>query len=548
MRMLELIQRESSVSIIKLSLMAVVAGLTQAMVLAIINSASQAATRDEDSFGQLLMFTATLAGHILSQKYIMQRSTDLIEEVLSNIRLRVANKILGSELQAFEKVGRSRIYSSITKETVTISQAAQPVIVACQSAIMVLFALIYLAYLSWAVFLVTVVLTALGVSIHLQRAKERHVYMQGSIERENDFFDLMTHLLDGFKEVKMSTARSEDLAAHLERVSAGLRDLKVKYGHQFAVNFIFSQTAFYVLIAAIVFLLPGLAATSGEVVVKSTAAILFIVGPLSSLVGSIPVFTGANVAAENIYSLEEELDRGHEDLPRLKEGATLAPVAPFSELEFDRTRFHYMDKNGVPTFSVGPIDLKIRAGETVFIVGGNGSGKSTFLKLLTFLYSPMSGSIKVDGTDIRELDHAQYRNMFAAIFSDYHLFDRLYGVRGVDSTRIEELLKVMELDSKTEWRDDRFTNIDLSTGQRKRLALLASFLEDKPIYVFDEWAADQDPGFRKYFYEVILRDLKRQGKTIIAATHDEKYFGVADTVLKMEYGEFVDGKDGDDHG
>lgn len=190
----------------------------------------------------------------------------------------------------------------------------------------------------------------------------------------------------------------------------------------------------------------------------------------------------------------------------------------------------------------------MRAGEIVFIVGGNGSGKSTFLKLLTFLYSPMGGSIKVDGTDIREMDHSHYRNLFSVIFSDYHLFDRLYGVRGVDDRRVQELLEVMEMESKTEWVDDRFTNIDLSTGQRKRLALVTSFLEDKSIYVFDEWAADQDPGFRKYFYEVILQDLKRQGKTIIAATHDERYFDVADRVLKMEYGQFVDGKDGNGHG
>jgi putative ATP-binding cassette transporter len=542
MKLLKLIQRESAVSIVKLSLMAVLAGLTQAMVLAIINAASAEAVRGGESFGLMLMFIGALGGHIVSQKYIMQRSTDLIEEVLSNIRLRVVSKILNSDLQAFEGVGRSRIYSNITKETVTISQAAQPIIVACQSGIMVLFALIYLGYLSWAVFLVTVTLTLVGVSIHLQRARERRVYLQGALERENEFFDLVTHLLDGFKEVKMSTSRAEALAGHIESVSAALKDLKVKYGHQFAIHFIFSQAAFYVLIAAIVFMLPRLASIPGEVVVKSTAAILFIIGPLTNLIGSVPSFANANVAAENIQSLEEELDRGHEALPRLTEGALNPPVQAFKEIEFDEVRFHYLDKNAVPTFSLGPVDLKLCAGEIVFIVGGNGSGKSTFLKLLTFLYSPMGGSIRVDGTDIREMDHAEYRNMFAAIFSDYHLFDRLYGVRDVDNARIEELLKEMDLESKTRWVGDRFTNIDLSTGQRKRLALLSSFLEDKPIYVFDEWAADQDPGFRKYFYEVILQDLKRQGKTIIAATHDERYFGVADRVLKMEYGEFVDGK------
>jgi len=551
MKLLELIRRESAVSIIKLSLMAVLAGLTQALVLASINAAATAAAGGGDHRGALLLFAIALIAHILSQKYIMQTSTDLVEGVLYNIRLRVADKIRLSELQAFERIGRSRIYSNVTKETITISQAAPGIVIACQSALMVLFALVYLAWLSKAVFLITVILAVVGVAIHLERAKERRGDMQKGLERENEFFDLLTHLLDGFKDVKMSTTRSADLADHLQRVSAALKELKIRYGHQFATHFIFSQTAFYVLIAVIVFILPQMAEESREVVIESSAAILFIVGPMSNFIGSIPAFANANVAAENITDLEEELDQGIEGLRAGRDIAVRAPLLPspwlwsphlnsINEIEFERVRFHYFDKSGIPTFSLGPLDLTIRAGETIFIVGGNGSGKSTFLKLLTSLYFPMGGSIKVDGVDLRDRHLAEYRDLFAVIFADYHLFERLYGVRDVDDRRVQELLKELELDSKTEWRDDRFTNFDLSTGQRKRLALLMSFLEDKPIYVFDEWAADQDPGFRRYFYEVLLSDLKKRGKTIIAATHDDRYFSVADRVLKMEYGNFVD--------
>lgn len=559
MKLVELIRRESAVSFIKLSLIGVLAGLAQALVLALINAASDRAARGANNLALLLLFSLAIITHILSQKYIMQRSVDLVEGVLFSIRLRVADKIRHSELQAFEKIGRSRIYSNITKETITISQAASPIVIACQSGIMVLFALIYLAWLSMAVFLATVVLAIVGISIHLQRARERRADMQRGLERENDFIDLLTHLLDGFKEVKMSTARSEDLAHHMRKVSEEVRDLKIRYGHQFATHFIFSQTAFYVLIGVIVFFLPQMAEATREVVVKSAAAILFIVGPLSNFIGSIPAFANANIAAENITKLEDELDKGHEDVAASTDIAPLRQPLPSSwlwspefksinQIEFDRVRFHYFDKDGIPTFSIGPIDLTVQAGEMIFIVGGNGSGKSTFLKLLTSLYFSMGGSIKVDGVDLRDRNRAEYRDMFSVIFSDYHLFERLYGVRDVDDQRVQELLKEMEMDAKTEWRGDRFTNLDLSTGQRKRLALLTSFLEDKPIYVFDEWAADQDPTFRQYFYEVLLRDLKARGKTIIAATHDEKYFGIADRVLKMEYGNFVDNKTKDAKG
>jgi putative ATP-binding cassette transporter len=555
MKLLELIKRESNVSFVKITLIGVLAGLTQALVLSLINAAaSENAVKEGKNFSLLLMFTAALVGHILSQKYILQTSTELVEAVLSSIRLRVVEKIRASELQSFEKIGRARIYSNVTKETVTISQATPQIVVATQSGIMMFFAMIYLAWLSLPVFFATVVLSVIGVSFHLVRRRERYEYMQKAHSRENEFFELLTHLLDGFKEVKMSTARSEDLVEHIRAVSAALEELKVRYGHQFAVHFIFSQTAFYVLIATIVFLLPQMAETSHEVLAKSTAAILFIIGPLTNFIGSIPAFANANVAAENIFELEEELDKGHEAPTSLStEAAASRRVDPFDEIEFERVLFDYVDNNGQPTFSLAPIDLTIYAGEIVFIVGGNGSGKSTFLKLLTGLYFPTSGRIKVGGIDIRKLDYPEYRNLFAAIFSDYHLFDRLYGVdrlygsRGVDDQHVQVLLKEMDLDSKTQWLDDHFTNLNLSTGQRKRLALLSSLLENKPIYVFDEWAAEQDPSFRKYFYETLLQDLKARGKTIIVATHDEKYFHVADRVMKMEYGQFVSRKDEDSH-
>src|SRR5262249_10774619 len=265
------------------------------------------------------------------------------------------------------------------------------------------------------------------------------------------------------------------------------------HAHIFAVNFIFSQTAFYVLLAVIVFILPPVATTlDHQILVKSTAAILFIVGPLSDFIGSIPIFANANVAAENIFKLEEELDKGHEGAigPRpvsaVQQTTGLSSWSwdkqPIKKLEFNNVRFHYFDKDGAPTFSLGPVNLSLNAGETVFIMGGNGSGKSTFLKLLTALYPPMSGTITVDGASLQEIDHSEYRNNFSVIFSDYHLFDRLYGIRHVNTHRVRELLQTIQLEDKTDWMDDRFSNLDLSSGQRKRLALLVSLIEDSPIY------------------------------------------------------------------
>ena len=186
---------------------------------------------------------------------------------------------------------------------------------------------------------------------------------------------------------------------------------------------------------------------------------------------------------------------------------------------------------------MGPVNFEVRAGEILFIVGGNGSGKSTLLKLLTGLYRPVSGTLWINGAPLDAADYPDYREIFAIIFTDFHLFDRLYGVEAVDSRRVMDLIRTMGLADKTRYRDGAFTQLDLSTGQRKRLAYIAALLDDRQVYVFDEWAADQDPEFRRHFYETMLGELRAQGKTIVAVTHDDRYFGAADRVLRMEEGQ-----------
>ena len=94
----------------------------------------------------------------------------------------------------------------------------------------------------------------------------------------------------------------------------------------------------------------------------------------------------------------------------------------------------------------------------------------------------------------------------------------------------------MQLSDKVRVVNDRWSTLELSTGQRKRLALVVSLLDHKPLLVFDELAADQDPEFRQFLYEELLPRLRSQGTTVIAATHDDRYFHVADKVIKMEYG------------
>jgi len=206
----------------------------------------------------------------------------------------------------------------------------------------------------------------------------------------------------------------------------------------------------------------------------------------------------------------------------------------FDNINFKNTVFRYED-----SFEIGPINLKIEKNECIIIQGGNGSGKSTFLKLLTYLYYPESGHIRINNKIVNNNNLQLYRELFSAVFSDFHLFKKLYGSSNIDDKKIDELLELFELDNKTIFSDNSFSNLNLSQGQKKRLALLISLVEDREILVFDEVAADQDPSFKKYFYETLIKDLIKKGKTIINASHDDQYFHTADRTLKMEFGNFI---------
>jgi putative ATP-binding cassette transporter len=307
----------------------------------------------------------------------------------------------------------------------------------------------------------------------------------------------------------------------------------------FSNNIIFVEMIFVLLLGAVAFVLPVIATSFSGSATKIVAAILFFFGPLSNVVLMIPMLAQVNVTIDNLQRLEAKLD---EALAKSagNEAAPLVDLSSFRAIRFEGVCFTYRDQDGNATFEVGPVDGEVRRGEILFLVGGNGSGKTSFLKLFTALYSPAQGTIRVDDVGIGPANIQSYRNLFSAIFSDFYLFDKLHGLSAATPERVNALLEVMELSHKTAFSDGRFTNTHLSTGQRKRLALVVACLEGKPVYVFDEVAADQDAHFRSYFYETLLPELKNSGKTVVVVTHDDRYFHLADRVFGMDYGKLTE--------
>ena len=539
MNLLKLIKTESNVSPRSILILAVVSGIANGMLMGIINAAAGSASHDNLNFRYLVMFALAIILFIVTKRLAMVKSLAIAERVITQFRLRIANKLRRADLQAAEQIDHSVVEARLTQDTMTISQAFGEIINALQSAVMILVCVAYLAMLSLAACLITVGTIAAGVSIYLANQRTVSVDLQRSTQKEVEFFHSLGQLVHGFKELKMNRAKSTDWFDNsYTATSREGETLKLKTAVQFVKNFMFSQTFFYILIGIVVFLLPVLSATYSDVVIKTTAVILFIIGPLTAIVGCIPFFVRANVAVDNLYQFEATLD-AYAQHAEENGGQSAMTFDGFQSIALRDVAFHYVEPSGQSGFAVGPFDLTLRRGETVFIVGGNGSGKSTLMKLITGLYHPVQGELLVDGIPLRRPHYQNYRELFSIIFADFHLFDRLYGLPQVDERRIQEMLRDLELTDKTDFVNGRFTNTNLSTGQRKRLAFITAMLDDRPILAIDEFAADQDPVFRAYFYNVIFKDLKARGKTVIAVTHDDKYFGVADRVLKMEYGRLV---------
>jgi putative ATP-binding cassette transporter len=395
---------------------------------------------------------------------------------------------------------------------------------------------VYLAWLSVFSLIATVVTIAIVQFIYLAHHRVFSESMRATKQKEMLFLESLSHILGGFKEIKINTDKSNDAFANFTQIAHDIKDFKVNIERQLVADMTYITLCYNSLLIVLVFIIPTLTQEHSDTIFKITATILFILGFMRTLMISQFQVIKINAAVENLYELEKKLDNLAAKHP---ESLSITPIKTFETIQLSNMSFNYTDSRGRVTFGVGPMELTLVSGELLFIIGGNGSGKSTLLKLLTGLYYPLSGEILVDKIAVEESNYQDYRELFSVIFTDFHLFDRPYGLRHVDEERVKSLLKLMQLEKKTKYIDGKFTHLDLSTGQRKRLAFVLAVLEDKPVYVFDELAADQDPQFRKQFYEVILPDLKAQGKTIIAVSHDDHYFQFADRVLKVENGQVM---------
>lgn len=457
---------------------------------------------------------------------------------IAQLRQDLVRKILSVPLRHLENVGTPRLMVALTEDVLNITQALLAIPIIAVNIAILMAGAAYLGWLSWQMLLVMGVFCVIGAITYRgfinrgfhQLALARHV--------EDKLFGYFRGLTEGIKELKLHrNRRGVFLNDQIQTTTKQYQDHNVAA----EIRFIFAQSWSHLLIFAMIglllFFLPQMRNVDNEVVTGYIITTLYLMGPLQGVLASFSIFGRANASLHKIDELGVSLASAPADD---------CPIEPLSvEPSFERLQLvgvthSYHHEKEERNFTLGPIDLSFQPGEVVFIAGGNGSGKSTLAKIITGLYPPEAGEIRLDGKSVDDSNRDDYRQLFSAVFADFYLFDSLLGLKKNDlDIQAKQYLAQLHLDHKVKVKDGVLSTTALSQGQRKRLALMTAYLEDRPVYLFDEWASDQDPVFKDIFYTQILRNLKARRKTVIAITHDDKYFELADRLIKLDSGKIV---------
>jgi cyclic peptide transporter len=520
-------KKKDDKSILILSILSMVSGFGNALIIFTINMAISSS--NDVKIKLLVYFILGIVLYVYGQKIMRGKLIELTNGIVYTKRMEIVKCLLKSSYNKFEKIEIGRIQSTLNNDTETISRFANTLISGITSAITLICCFMYLGFINRYALLLSVTIILLIASIYYLAGRYANRLGEEARDLQNIFFKFINDLIGGFKELSLNGKRKNEFKADMEKSCDKYRVIRGKSALAFANMFVIGELLFTLAIGAIVIIFPLILKNLERTSLTSYVFILlYMTGPVHGILNTIPNAIEVRISLKRINSLINEIsDLSNEWYDFNNENIKGKFVLKLNDIEYQ-----YEKKDG-QGFKVGPINYEFKSGQIIFITGGNGSGKSTLAKLLTGLYLPSKGEITLNNKISPKLLNESY----STVFSDFYLFDKLYGIdyKGKEND-IQKYLEILQLDSKVKVEDGKFSTTKLSTGQKKRLALLVTYLEDRPIYLFDEWAADQDPEFRLFFYDTLLPELKGRGKCVIAVTHDDRYFNLADKVIKMELG------------
>ncbi|SDD50623.1 putative ATP-binding cassette transporter [Paenibacillus sp. CF095] len=528
--LLMLFQGDRQKMYVPLATLGIISGFGNAFIIFVIN---QSLGRDDNlTNGLLYYFVFGILLYVLGQRYISIKLVKLTNNLVYEKRMTLIKRILRMPYEYMERIEDGRLHAVLNNDTEQVSGSVNVVISGVISLVTLICCFIYLGMLNIYALIISIVVIAALVLLYFLMGQKAEKSWEETREIQTVFFHMINDLLKGFKELRLNQHKNDEFEVVMNRRSSAYRDKRTEGDVRFANVNVIGELLFTIVIGVVAFFFPIIFPNVLSSTVQAYVFVfLYMTGPVNGILNAYPQFLQIRIAWKRIRSLNDELSK--------HQVTSISQIEMFEgTISLNTRNVHYgYPGEGNNHFEVGPFDLSFQSGSITFITGGNGSGKTTLAKLLTGLYTPTKGEIIVNG---KQVTSKELGSLFSAVFSDYYLFDRLYGIdcKGKE-TRISQLLQRFQLQDKVAIQDGCFTTTMLSTGQKKRLALLLLYLEDRPICLLDEWAADQDPEYRQYFYHEILPELKAMGKCVIAITHDDRYFNLADSLIKLERGEQV---------
>jgi putative ATP-binding cassette transporter len=506
------------------------------------------------SLGYLLFYFLMIYSiFLLGTKIVSTKMIRLTNNITLDLRVRLVETLIASRYQQFEQLQDGRIFTTLNADTAVLAGSAGMVIGLITSTITAVSAFAYLATISFIATLVVLGVVFILAGYYYFVSKAARVFMEEARDTQNVYMSLINGLIRGFKQLAIHRNKRIEYKDDLIGSCRRFRDKSITARIKFLNSGLIGNSFIMIILGMLSIVVPR-AITSVKTItlISFVMVLLYLIGPVNAILGAIPGVTTIRVSWDRIKEFIKDLEIQKRkqtfkglvrmlDRPVREEIKTLVRLfhpgkQTVESLKIDNITFEYDAPEESERFRIGPIDFELKKGDVLFLVGGNGCGKTTLAHVLTGLYKAKSGTIKIDNA---EIDSDHLGEYFSTIYSNFHLFEKLYATDVSEKEEeVEEYLEMLKLEEKVQLDIDEnaFTTLNLSGGQRKRLALLQCYLEDRPIYLFDEMAADQDPEFKRFFYKDLLVRMKEQGKIVIAITHDDHYFDTADFIVKMEDG------------
>lgn len=514
-----------------LILLSVMNGLAGSLIIFVIN---ESFNRELQYSKELLVyFIFSLLFYIYTIKLVQGRMIILTNELAYEKRVSMIQKIINSNFEKIENIGNSKIYSGLNNDTESLLKIPKLIVDFASNILVLIFCLACIMINNKGAFIASVCIICLNFVISFLTSRAATKFWEKNRTIKDIYFDQMADLIYGFKELLHNIDRKRDFWQDMKKTSRVAAEFSKQAGIKFLNFRLYNQLMYNIIFGVVVFIFPiFLVGISINDLRQTLFLVFYLIGPFASIMNAIQGMTECRVNLKRINQLMDELndtEYGQSQI-RIPEGLEKIRITCKNVI------YEYSNTNHMAAeFVLGPINMEIETGEITYITGGNGSGKSTLGKLLTGLYEVQKGQMLLNDKPCAVED----LNMcFTAVYSDYHLFKKLYGVNlSQKQHELEKLMELMNLNDKIIFsKTGEFDSAKLSTGQKKRLAFILSCLDDKPFMLFDEWAAEQDPTFKQYFYETLLPALKKKGKGIIVITHDDRYFYLADKIIRLERG------------